>query len=89
MTSATGRLEGAVLPRAALAPTFNEAPPLFLPRPLRRAAVLVRDLMGAVAVVLCVPFVILAIGTPITLCVRTVVVGRRIALTRVRDRDLE
>jgi len=26
--------------------------------------------MGAVAVVLCVPFVILAVGTPIVLCVR-------------------
>ena len=70
MTSASGRLEGAVLPRAALAATFTEAPPLFPVRPLRRAAVLVGDLMGAVAVVLCVPFVILAIGTPIALCVR-------------------
>jgi hypothetical protein len=71
MTSASGRLEGAVLPRAALAATpFTEAPPLFLVRPLRRAAVLVGDLKGAVAVVICVPFVILAIGTPIALCVR-------------------
>ena len=70
MTSATGRLEGAVLPRAALAATFTEAPPLVLAGPPRRAAVLVGDLMGAVAVVLCVPFVILAIGTPIALCVR-------------------
>jgi hypothetical protein len=45
MTSATGRLEGAVLPRAALAATFTEAPPLLFARPLRRAAVLVGDLM--------------------------------------------
>jgi hypothetical protein len=65
MTSATGRLEDAVLPRAALA-----APPLLLAIPLRRAAVLVSDLMAAMAVVLCVPFVILAVGTPIALCVR-------------------
>ncbi len=79
MTSATGRLEGAVLPRAALAATFTEAPPLFLARPLRRAAVLVGDLMGAVAVVLCVPFVILAVGTPIALCVRLLLwVGGRL-----------
>ena len=70
MTSATGGLEGAVLPRAALAATFTEAPALFIARPLRRAAVLVGDLMGAVAVVLCVPFVILAVGTPIALCLR-------------------
>ena len=70
MTSATGRPEGAVLPRAALVATFTEARPLFLARPLRRAAALVGDLIGAVAVVLCVPFVILAVGTPIALCVR-------------------
>jgi hypothetical protein len=70
MTSATGRLEGAVLPRAASAATFNEAAPLFLARPLRHAAVLVGDLMGAVAVVLCASFVIVAVGTPIALCVR-------------------
>ena len=55
---------------SSLAATFNEAAPLFVARPLRRAAVLVGDLMGAVAVVLCVPFVILAVGTPIALCVR-------------------
>ena len=70
MTSATGRLEGAVLPRVALAATFTEARPLLLARPLRRAAVLVGDVMGAVAIVLCVPFVIVAVGTPIALCVR-------------------
>lgn len=37
---------------------------------LSRATVVVGDLLGAVAVVLCLPFVILAIGIPIALCVR-------------------
>ena len=70
MTTATGHLEGAALTRAALGTRFDQAPRLFVPDPLRRAAVLAGDLMGAVAIVLCIPFVILAIGTPIALCLR-------------------
>lgn len=70
MTLATGRLDGAALTRAALATTFNQARPLVVRGPLRRAAVLVGDLLGTGAIVLCIPFVILAIGTPIALCVR-------------------
>lgn len=70
MTFATGRLEDVALRRAALATTFNRAPPLVVPGPLRRAAVLVGDLLGAAAIVLCIPFVILAIGIPIALCLR-------------------
>ena len=70
MTVATGRLDGAALTGAALPGTFNETRPLFVPGPLRRAAVFAGDLLGAVAIVLCIPFVILAIGTPIALCLR-------------------
>ena len=70
MTVATARLEGAALTRAALATTFNRAAPSVVRRPLRRAAVLGGDLLGAAAIVLCIPFVILAIGMPIALCVR-------------------
>jgi hypothetical protein len=70
MTFATGHLEEATLTRAALGTTFNQARPLVFPGPLRRAAVVVGDLLAAVAIVLCIPFVILAIGTPIALCVR-------------------
>ena len=54
----------------AIATTFNRAPPLVVRGPLRRAAVVVGDLLGLVAIVLCFPFVILAIGTPIALCLR-------------------
>jgi hypothetical protein len=39
-------------------------------RPFRRAAAMIGDLLGAVAIVLCIPAVILAIGIPIALCVR-------------------
>ena len=70
MTIATSRLEEATLTRAALATTFNQAPPLPRPGSLGRAARVVGDLLGAVAIVLCVPFVILAIGIPIALGVR-------------------
>jgi hypothetical protein len=70
VTFATGRLEEATLTRAALATTFNQASPLVVPGPFRRAAVVVGDLLAAVAIVLCIPFLILAIGMPIALCVR-------------------
>ena len=72
MTVAAGRLEEATLTRAALATTFNQAGALIAPGPFRRAAVVVGDVLGAVAIVLCIPFVILAIGIPIALCVRLV-----------------
>ena len=65
MRLATGQLGDATLTRTALATTFGE-----VPGPLRRAAVVVGDLLGAMAIVLCIPFVILAIGIPIALCVR-------------------
>ena len=70
MTFATGRLEEATLTRAALATPFNQARPLVVPGRLWRAAVVVGDLLAAMAIVLCIPFLILAIGIPIALCVR-------------------
>jgi hypothetical protein len=70
VTSATGHLERAPLTTAAPGTRFAQAPRFFVPGPLWRAAVLAGDLMGAVAIVLCIPFVILAIGTPIALGLR-------------------
>ena len=70
MTFATGRLEEPMLTRAGVAATFNEARPLLVPGRLWRGAGVVGDLLGALAAVLCIPFVILAIGIPIALCVR-------------------
>jgi hypothetical protein len=60
----------ATLTKAALAPMFDQARALTVPGPFRRAAVAAGDLLGAVAIVLCMPFVILAIGIPIALFVR-------------------
>jgi len=70
VTLAAGRLEGATPTRAALTPTFNQASAVIGPAPFRRVAVVVRDVLGAVGIVLCIPFLILAIGIPIALCVR-------------------
>ena len=70
MTVATGHLDDATLTKPAFATTFDPARPLAVPGALRRAALAVSDLLVAVAIVLCVPFVILAIGLPIALCVR-------------------
>ena len=67
---APGRLEEPLLTRAGLAATFNETGPLLFPGRLRRGAVGVGDLFGAMASVICIPVVILAIGIPIALCVR-------------------
>ena len=70
MTFATTHLEDATLARTALVTPFTHAGPLVVPGPFRRAAVVVGDLLGAIAIVLCIPFVILAIGMPIVLSVR-------------------
>ena len=70
MTFTTGRLEEATLTRAALTTTVDQAGGLIVPGPFRRAAVVVGVVLQAVAIVLCIPFVILAIGLPIALCVR-------------------
>ena len=77
MTFATGRLDEATLTRAALARTFTQDRPLVVAGALRRAAVVIGDLFAAVGIVLGIPFVILAIGIPIALCVRLLLwIGR-------------
>jgi hypothetical protein len=70
MTFATSRTHERTLTRAALATTFDHARPLVVPGALHRAAAVIGDLLGAVGLALCVPFVILAIGIPIALCLR-------------------
>ena len=52
------------------ATTLVQAGALIVPGPFRRVAGVVGDVLMAVAIVLCFPFVILAIGIPIALCVR-------------------
>jgi hypothetical protein len=75
MTFATSRPQASwpkegTLTRAALGTTFDDARLLVVFGPLRRSAEVIAGLVAAVAVILCIPFVILAIGIPIALCVR-------------------
>jgi uncharacterized membrane protein len=70
VTFATGHVEQATMTSPALSATFREPRPLVVPGRVWRAAVVVGDLLAAVGIVLCIPFVILAIGIPIALCVR-------------------
>jgi hypothetical protein len=69
VTFATTAPRDAALTRRVL-PTTLEARSSVVPGPLRRAALIVGDLLGAVGIALCIPFVILAIGIPLVLCVR-------------------
>lgn len=69
MTTAT-HVETATLPRAARPRTVVRARRRAVRGPLMQAAIVVRDLLGVIAIALCIPFVILAIGTPLVLCVR-------------------
>jgi hypothetical protein len=67
---ATSRPREGALTRAGLATTFDDARSLVVPGPLLRAATVIGDLFALVVIALCIPVVILAIGTPIALCVR-------------------
>jgi hypothetical protein len=55
---------------SAVAATTLTWAPLEVPGWLRRAAAVVGELLALVGIVLCIPFVILAIGMPIALLVR-------------------
>jgi len=70
LTLAAARVADATLTRAALAPMFDQTRAPIVPGPFRRAAAVVGDLLGAVAIVLSTPFVLLAIGLPIAAFVR-------------------
>ena len=48
----------------------DHAVPLVVPSALRRAAVAIGDVLGAVGLALCLPFVIIAVGMPIALGLR-------------------
>ena len=62
---------------APYATTFDQVPALTVPGFFRRALIIAGDVLGAVAIVLCIPFAILAIGMPIALCVRLLLwIGR-------------
>ena len=70
MTSTAARYEEATLTRAALATTFSQPRALVVGGPFRTAVVVAGDVLGAVAIALCLPLAVLAIGIPIALGVR-------------------
>jgi hypothetical protein len=70
VTFATSRPGEGALTRTSLGTTFDDARSIVVPGPLRRAAAVIGDLFAVVGIALCIPAVILAIGTPIALCVR-------------------
>ena len=70
MTVTTPRPLAATLTRAPFATPVDQSRPLIIPGLPWRAAMAIGDLLGAVSIVLCVPFVILAIGIPIAVSVR-------------------
>jgi len=70
VTFPTNRAMASALTRVPFATPFDQPRPLIVPGLLWRAAVAMGDLLGAVGIVLCIPFVILAVGIPIALCVR-------------------
>jgi hypothetical protein len=44
--------------------------PSVVPDPFRRVARVIGDLLGATAIALCIPFVIIAVAMPLVLCIR-------------------
>lgn len=54
----------------ALATSFHRARPLEVPGPLRRASMVIGDLLAAVGIALSFPLVLLAVGIPMALCLR-------------------
>jgi hypothetical protein len=70
VTLAMTRLRALPLTGTPLTTTRSRASLLEIPGFIRRASALVGEALTLVAIVLCVPFVILAIGLPIALLVR-------------------
>lgn len=72
MTIATTESRQGTLATTALGTTSDHARPVVVPGVVRRAAATVGDLLGVAAIGLALPFVILAIGTPLALGIRVV-----------------
>lgn len=70
MTVAAVASKNAPAVSTSLITIVNEGRPLMVPGRLWRGTVVVGDGLGALAVALCIPLAILALGTPIALSVR-------------------
>jgi hypothetical protein len=74
VTVSTNRPVAAALAMSSFTAAVDQARPLIgAPGLLRRSVHIIGDVVAVMGVVLCIPFVILAIGTPIALCVRFLV----------------
>lgn len=56
-------------PIAARPTTAVTHAPLLAPGPFRAVAIVIDDVLGMTAIVLCIPFVILAAAMPLVLCI--------------------
>jgi hypothetical protein len=72
VTIATTESQQGTLAATALVTASDHARPAVVPGFVRRAAATVGDLLGVAAIGLALPFVILAIGTPLALGIRVV-----------------
>ena len=70
VTWTSTQLRHGALTSRALASSPRQAPPVAVFGRFRRSTRVAGDLLGLLALVLCIPFVILAIGIPIALCAR-------------------
>jgi hypothetical protein len=70
MTSAARRLDEAAPALTTFATTADQAAEAAVPGLVRRAAAVIGDLLGVLAIGLAIPVAILAIGIPIALGVR-------------------
>ena len=70
MTLAANRLPAATLTTAPFVTAVDHARPFMVPGFLWRAAIAIGDILMALGIVFCIPVVILAVGTPLALCVR-------------------
>jgi len=70
VTFTTDRPIAAALTPSPFSPAVHQVPPLIVPGLFRRGVYIIGDLLAAVGIAFCIPFVILAIGMPLVLCVR-------------------
>jgi hypothetical protein len=70
VTFTTNRPIAAALTTSRFATAADQVRPLIVPGLFRRGVHIIGDLLAAVGIVLCIPFVILATGIPFVLGVR-------------------
>jgi len=70
VTVTTNRSMASTLTAVPFATAFDQPRPFVVPGLLWRTALVIGDVLGAMALALCIPVVILAVGIPIALCLR-------------------